>query len=91
MSYLVELKANQTGNKCCGGCNSWNDLSSNKLGLVAISRSNTVVDGTQIGCGGDEINVEVGVIVFLKLGRRKTETSKAGGFRKVFDYVIQRV
>lgn len=77
MLYLVKLKADQSSNKRGSGCDSWNDLASDKLCLVTISRSDTIVYSTQVGCSSDEIDVEIAIIVFLEFSRCQTETSKA--------------
>lgn len=67
MSYLVQLETNQPSHQGCSSRDCGDDLASNLFGGVAISSSDTVVHRSEVGCGGDEINVVVGIIVFLEL------------------------
>ena len=63
---LVQLEADESDDE--GGCsgNGGNDLAGNLLGSVLVSDSDVVVHRTQVGRGGDEVDVVVRVVVLLK-------------------------
>jgi hypothetical protein len=65
-SYLVKFQANQTSDESGGSSDGWNNLSSNKLGVMAISGVDGVVGSSQIGPRGNKVNVEIGVVILYR-------------------------
>lgn len=69
---LVELKADETSHERGRRSNGRNDLSCDLFGGVAISWVNPVVHGTEIGSGGNKVDVVVSIIVLLELDGRQS-------------------
>jgi len=69
LRVLINLVADNTSDHGCSRCNSWDDLTGNHLCLVAISLGDLIVAGTQVWASCNEINVEVAVIILLKVSR----------------------
>mmetsp|Transcript_38460 Transcript_38460/g.96752 ORF Transcript_38460/g.96752 Transcript_38460/m.96752 type:complete len:1041 (+) Transcript_38460:293-3415(+) len=66
---LEHFQFDQTSNHCSGGCNCRNDLTSNHLGAMTSSRFDLIVPRAHVGAGGGKVNVEVGIIILLKVVR----------------------
>lgn len=81
-TYFVELQANETGRQSGSGSDSGNDLSSNLLGLVSVGKGDAVVGSSEVGGSGDEINVEVAVVVLLEVDRGQAVSSERGWRRE---------
>lgn len=71
---LVEFKDDKTSDKCSGRRDGRNDLSGDKLRLVAVCGCNAVVLGTEIACSSDKVDVMVRIVVLLKFYRFKLES-----------------
>jgi len=67
LSVLVDLIGDNTSDHGCGGGNGRDDLASNHLHLVALAFSNLVIAGSQVRASCDEVDVEVLVVIFLKV------------------------
>eukprot|EP00964_Phaeocystis_antarctica_P140732 scaffold105616_cov34-Phaeocystis_antarctica.AAC.1 len=52
-----------------GGGDGGDDLAGDLLGLVPVGLADLVVARAQVGAGRDEVDVVVGVVVLLELGR----------------------
>lgn len=52
---------------------------------MSIGRSDTVVESSKVGSGGDEVDVEVGIVVLLEVDGVESVTSEGGGSRKAGD------
>jgi len=63
---FVEFEDYETSDKSCGSSNGGDDLAGDKLGLVAIGELDLVVFGPEIAGSGDEVDVEVCVVIFLE-------------------------
>jgi hypothetical protein len=79
IQHLVEFETHQPGDKSGRRSNSRDDLARNELGLVSIGKLDLVIFRPQIARSRDEIDVVIGIVVFLKLNRLKLETSKRLG------------
>lgn len=66
-TYFVQFQADKAGDEGSRRGNGWDNLTRNLLGSVSIGRVDIVVHSPQIRCRGDEVDVEVGVVVFLEL------------------------
>lgn len=77
-AYLVQLEADKSDRERSRRGNRWDDLSGDQLRLVLVGGRNGIVGSSQVGCGGDEIDVVVGVIVFLEIDRCQSQTSERG-------------
>ena len=77
-AYLVQLEADKSDRERSRRGNRGDDLSGDQLRLVLVGGRNGIVGSSQVGCGGDEVNVVVGVIVFLEIDRRQSQTSERG-------------
>lgn len=88
-NQLVELEADKSGDKGGGGGNGGDNLPSDSLDLVAIARGDGVVHGTEIGSCRDEINMEIAVIVLLKVKLVHLEAGQGGGGREGGDGLLQ--
>lgn len=71
----VNISSDKAGNAGCGGGDGRDDVSRDHLGLVAVSSHNMVVGGSQVGASHDEVDVEVSVVILLKISRLKTFSS----------------
>ena len=69
LHVLEDLVADHAGDESGCGRDGGNDLACDHLGLVSVTLANLVVAGSQVGTGIDEVNVVVGVIVLLEIGR----------------------
>lgn len=67
-THLVQFEANETSSQRCGGGDGGNDFPGDLLRVVTISDGDSVVHGPQIGSSGDEVHVEIGVVVLLERG-----------------------
>ncbi|KAI6759397.1 hypothetical protein HG530_010077 [Fusarium avenaceum] len=76
---LEQFKHHQSGNQCGSSSNSWDDLASDELGLVSISRLDLVVLCSQVTTSGNEIDVMVGVIILLEVNRDQLESRQRAG------------
>lgn len=88
---LVELEADKADSESGGGGNCRDNLASNELGLVAVRLGDLVVASTEVGRGGDEVDVVVGVVVLLKVARLETEASERRGRGKGLDNRVEVV
>lgn len=79
VDQLVKFQANQTDGESSGSCDGRDNLACNEFGLMLVGRGNTIVSGTQVGSGGDEVNVVVRVIILLEVNGLKSETSQRSG------------
>jgi hypothetical protein len=70
---FVELEDYKTCDQGCGSSDGGDDLASNELSLVAVGKLDLVILGAQIAGGGDEVDVEVCVVVFLEFDRLELE------------------
>lgn len=43
---------------------------------MPVGKGDAIVSGTQVGSGGDEVNVVIRVIILLEVNRLKSETSE---------------
>ena len=75
IANLVEFQTDKPGNK--GGCsrNSRDNFARDLLGAVSICSVDAIVHCTKIRCCSNEINMMVGVVVFLKLARAQAISS----------------
>ena len=89
LNHFVELKTDETSDERSRGCNGRDDFPGNQLRLVTVGRSDAVVGGAEVGGGHDEVHVEVGVIVFLKVGR--TNDGRRGQFFRDRKLLNERV
>lgn len=64
---LVNLRGDGSSNHGSGGGDGRDDLSGNHLGLLPFTLSDLVVPGSEIGGGVDEVDMEVRVVVLLKV------------------------
>ena len=69
LRILVDLVADNTSDHGRGRSDGRDNLTGNHLSLVAVTLSDLIVAGSQIRAGCDEIDVEVGVVVLLEVGR----------------------
>lgn len=65
-AHLVELQTNQTRDERRRGGYCGNDLTSDLLSGMSIGDRDIVVHGTEIGCSGNEVNMMVGIVIFLE-------------------------
>ncbi len=65
--YLVELETDKTGDQRGSGCDGRDDLSSDLLRRMPVSRRDAVVRSSQVRRSSDEVDVEVRVVVLLEL------------------------
>ena len=65
-NHLVHFETDGTDDHSSGGGNSGNNLSGNELNLVSRNFFDGVVSGSQVGNSGDEVNVEVAIIVLFE-------------------------
>ena len=68
LRVFEDLVSDHAGDKGCCGCDGGNYLASDHLGLVPVTLTNLVVTGSQVGTSIDEVNVVIGVIIFLEFG-----------------------
>ena len=73
---LVEFQTDKPGDKRGSSRNSWNNFARDLLGAVSICSVDAIIHCTKIRRCSNEINVVVGVIVFLKLARTQAITSQ---------------
>ena len=73
---LEHFETNSTDNHSSGGGNGRNDLSGNELDLVSRNFFNAVVSGSQVGNSGDEVNVEVGIIILFEFNSVDLSSSR---------------
>mmetsp|Transcript_12441 Transcript_12441/g.20305 ORF Transcript_12441/g.20305 Transcript_12441/m.20305 type:complete len:266 (-) Transcript_12441:913-1710(-) len=69
LQQLQQLDHHQPADSGCGGGDGWDDLTRNHLALVPRGLLDAVVCCTQVGGRRDEIDVEVEVLVLLKVRR----------------------
>ena len=67
MSVLIDLIADNASYHGCSRGNSWDNLTSNHLCLVAIGLGDLVVAGAQVRACCDEIDMEVAIIIFFEV------------------------
>jgi len=74
--YRLLLETDQANDKGrCGG-DRRDDLPGNLLGRVAISGVYAVIHGAKVRSSSDEVDVVIGIVIFLKLYGIKAESSK---------------
>jgi hypothetical protein len=71
LDELEDFSSNGTGDHSSGCGDSWDDLTSNHLGLLLVRNWNLIVCGSQIGASVNESNMEVVIIIFLELCSNK--------------------
>lgn len=76
VNQLVKFQANQTDSESSGCSDGRDNLSRDEFGLMPIGKGDAIVSGTQVGSGGDEVNVVIRVIILLEVNRLKSETSE---------------
>ena len=69
---LVELQTDETGDQRCGGGDGRDDLPGDLLRCMPVGRRDVVVEGAQVRSRGDEVDMEVRVVVLLELYRGET-------------------
>lgn len=77
-SHLVKLEDSQTADDRGSRDERRNDFARNLLRLVLVGRGDAIVDRAQVRGRVDEGNVEVGVVVLLKVDRCQTVAGKRG-------------
>lgn len=91
-TYLEELQANKTSYQSGGRRDGRNDLSCNLLSGVSVCRVDVVVHCAEVGRCGDEVDVEVGIVILLEFhwvqsvtNQRRRRRQLLHQFRKVAD------
>lgn len=67
MDELVNLTTDAASDHSCRGSNGRDDLSSDHLGLLLLAFLDSVVTSAKVGCGVNEVDVEVVIIILFKL------------------------
>jgi len=67
----VNLSSDSSSNASSSCGNSRDDITRDHLSLVAVGFSDLVVPSSEVGAGMDEVNVEVGIIILLKVSRNE--------------------
>lgn len=76
VNQLVKFQANQTDSESSGSSDGRDNLARNEFGLMPVGKGDAIVTGTQVGSGGDEVNVVVRIIILLEVNGLKSETSE---------------
>ena len=84
---LVELEADQAGDERGGGRDRGDDLAGNLLGRVAVCGRDAVVHGAEVRRSGDEVDVEVRVVILLELDRVEAVTNERRWRWKLLDQI----
>lgn len=69
LSMEIDLRSDSSSDASSGGGDSGNDVSRDHLCLVTVSLIDLVVPSTEVRAGMHEVNVEVSVVVLLKISR----------------------
>jgi hypothetical protein len=77
LDVFEDFVAYDAGDHSSGGCNGRDDLTSDHLGLVAVAFRDGVVASAKVGASVNEVNMEVCVVILLKISGYKV-TSQAG-------------
>jgi len=75
---LVEFQTNQPRYKGSCGRNGRDDLPRNLLGRVSIGNGYVVIHSTEIGSGGDEVDMMVGIVILLEFDWSKAVSRQRG-------------
>lgn len=67
LNELVDLSRNGTSNHSSSCGDSWDDLTSNSFSLVSLVGGDLIIYRSQVWTVVNEINVEIGIIILLKL------------------------
>ena len=72
-AHLVQLQAHQADRQCCRSSNGRDDFPSNEFRLMSVRLCNGVIGCAKIRGSGDEVDVMVGIVIFLKIDRVEAE------------------
>ena len=76
---LVQLQTDQAHGQRSSRRNRRDDLARNQLGLVPVRLGNSIVSSTEVGRGGDKVDVVVRVVILFEIDRVETEASEGRG------------
>lgn len=79
---LVEFEANETRCERSRRRDGRDDLAGDLLRLVSVGRGDAVVERPEVGGRGNEVDVEIRVVVLLKIDRVKPVAGERRGRRK---------
>jgi hypothetical protein len=64
---LVQLQAHKTRDERSGSGNSGNNLACDLFGRVPVGGVDCIVGSAKVGCGGDKVDVVVGVVILFEV------------------------